>query len=116
MGQACRSWAPDHRGLRLRRRAWDDRSVCAGRSSGETGNTADKADRSPKPDRRCCEPRWSARRITPQTRPQLAKIYYNQLVDRSAEHRMALCVVAGYLARLGGRAIRREPPPTGVVI
>jgi hypothetical protein len=67
------------------------------------GNTAAKADRSPKPDRRRCEPRWSARRIAPQTRHQLAKIYYTQLVDCGAEHRKAQCMVAGHLARLGGR-------------
>lgn len=34
--------------------------------------------------------------------PQLAKIYYTQIVDRGADHRKALCIVAGHLAERPG--------------
>ena len=42
--------------------------------------------------------------------PQLAKIYYTQMVERGAEHLKALCVVAGRLAERGWAVMRRRMP------
>ncbi|WP_431880414.1 IS110 family transposase [Micromonospora marina] len=42
--------------------------------------------------------------------PQLAKIYYTQMVERGAEHLKALCVVAGRLAERAWTVMRRGMP------
>jgi transposase len=42
--------------------------------------------------------------------PQLAKIYYTQMVERGAEHLKALCVVAAALAERGWTVLRRGMP------
>jgi transposase len=42
--------------------------------------------------------------------PQLARIYYTQMVDRGAEHLKALCVVAGALAERGWAVMNRQMP------
>ena len=42
--------------------------------------------------------------------PQLAKIYYTQMVERGAEHLKALCVVAGRLAERAWAVMRRRMP------
>jgi transposase len=42
--------------------------------------------------------------------PQLAKIYYTQMVERGAEHLKALCVVAAALAERGWAVLRRGMP------
>jgi transposase len=42
--------------------------------------------------------------------PQLAKIYYTQMVERGAEHLKALCVVAGRLAERAWTVMRRRMP------
>jgi hypothetical protein len=36
--------------------------------------------------------------------PQLARVYYIQIVERGAEHIKALCVVAAHLAERGDHA------------
>lgn len=50
------------------------------------------------------------RRHRPQAGPQLAKIYYTQMVERGAEHLKALCVVAAALAERGWAVLRRGMP------
>jgi transposase len=42
--------------------------------------------------------------------PQLAKVYYEQMVERGAEHIKALCVVAGRLAERGWAVMHRRMP------
>jgi len=42
--------------------------------------------------------------------PQLAKVYYQQMVERGAEHIKALCVVAGRLAERGWAVMHRRMP------
>lgn len=42
--------------------------------------------------------------------PQLAKIYYTQMVERGAEHLKALCVVAGALAERAWTVLHRQMP------
>lgn len=42
--------------------------------------------------------------------PQLAKIYYQQMVERGAEHIKALCVVAARLAERGWAVMHRRMP------
>jgi transposase len=42
--------------------------------------------------------------------PQLAKIYYTQMVERGAEHLKALCVVAGALAERAWAVLNRRMP------
>jgi hypothetical protein len=42
--------------------------------------------------------------------PQLAKIYYTQIVDRGADHRKALCVVASHLADRAWTVMNRAMP------
>jgi transposase len=42
--------------------------------------------------------------------PQLAKIYYTQMVERGAEHLKALCVVAGALAERAWAVLHRQMP------
>lgn len=42
--------------------------------------------------------------------PQLAKIYYTQMVHRGAEHLKALCVVAGVLAERAWTVLNRQMP------
>lgn len=42
--------------------------------------------------------------------PQLAKIYYTQMVERGAEHTKALCVVAAALAERAWTVLRRGMP------
>lgn len=42
--------------------------------------------------------------------PQLARIYYLQMVERGADHLKALCVVAGHLAERTWAVLRREMP------
>ena len=42
--------------------------------------------------------------------PQLAKIYYTQMVDRGADHLKALCVVAAALAERAWAVMRRAMP------
>ncbi len=42
--------------------------------------------------------------------PQLAKIYYTQMVERGAEHLKALCVVAGALAERAWAVLQRRLP------
>jgi transposase len=42
--------------------------------------------------------------------PQLAKIYYQQMVERGAEHIKALCIVAGRLAERGWAVMNRRMP------
>jgi len=42
--------------------------------------------------------------------PQLAKIYYTQMVDRDADHIKALCVVAAALAERARAVLRRGMP------
>ena len=40
--------------------------------------------------------------------PQLARIYYTQMVERGAEHLKALCVVAGALAERAWAVMNRR--------
>lgn len=42
--------------------------------------------------------------------PQLARIYYQQMVERGADHLKANCVVAGHLAQRFWAVMRREMP------
>jgi hypothetical protein len=42
--------------------------------------------------------------------PQLARIYYTQVVERGAEHTKALCVVAAALAERAWTVMRRRMP------
>jgi hypothetical protein len=42
--------------------------------------------------------------------PQLARIYYTQMVERGAEHLKALCVVAGALAERAWAVMNRQMP------
>jgi transposase len=42
--------------------------------------------------------------------PQLARIYYVQMVERGASHQKALCVVAAHLAERLWRVVRRQTP------
>jgi transposase len=42
--------------------------------------------------------------------PQLAKIYYTQMVERGADHLKALCVVAGHLAERAWTVMNRAMP------
>ncbi len=42
--------------------------------------------------------------------PQLARIYYTQMVERGAEHHKALCVVAGALAERAWAVMNRQMP------
>jgi transposase len=42
--------------------------------------------------------------------PQLAKVYYMQMVERGAEHIKALCVVAAHLAERGWAVMNRRMP------
>ena len=42
--------------------------------------------------------------------PQLAKIYYTQMVERGAEHLKAVCVVAGALAERAWAVMNRQMP------
>ncbi len=42
--------------------------------------------------------------------PQLARIYYTQMVERGAEHLKALCVVAGALAERAWTVMNRQMP------
>ncbi len=46
----------------------------------------------------------------PQADPQLAKIYYTQMVDRGADHIKALCVVAAALAARAWTVMRHGMP------
>ncbi len=42
--------------------------------------------------------------------PQLAKIYYTQIVDRGSDHRKALCIVASHLAERAWTVMNRAMP------
>lgn len=42
--------------------------------------------------------------------PQLAKLYYTQIVERGADHRKALCVVASHLAERAWTVMNRAMP------
>lgn len=42
--------------------------------------------------------------------PQLAKIYYSQMVERGADHLKALCIVAGHLAERAWAVMNRAMP------
>ena len=42
--------------------------------------------------------------------PQLARIYYTQMVERGAEHLKAVCVVAGALAERAWTVMNRQMP------
>ena len=42
--------------------------------------------------------------------PQLARIYYTQMVERGAEHLKAVCVVAGALAERAWAVMNRQMP------
>ena len=70
-----------------------------------------RANPCPRPGRRCCAPPWSA----PPTHarkldPQLARIYYVQMVERGKDHLGALCVVAANLAERFWAVMNRGMP------
>ena len=70
-----------------------------------------RASRCPRPAPRCCAPPWSAPPTTPASQdPQLARIYYVQMVERGKDHLGALCVVAANLAERSWAVMNRGMP------
>jgi hypothetical protein len=70
-----------------------------------------KAGRCRKPDRRCYAPRSCAPSDTARKQdPQLARIYYVQMVERGKNHIGALCVVAAQLAERAWIVMNRQTP------
>src|SRR5450759_5014306 len=89
---------------------WADPARLAPRAS-ETGETDRKGQPMSKAGNRLLRPTLvrgadNARRVD----PQLAQIYYTQMVERGAEHLKACCVVAAHLAeRLHAVLVRGMP-------
>ena len=76
----------------------------------ETGDTDRKGQPCPRPGRRCCAPRSCRRRHARKQDPQLARIYYVQMVERGKNHLGALCVVAANLAERAWTVMKRDMP------
>jgi transposase len=70
-----------------------------------------KANRCPRLVRRCCAPRSVRAADTARKQdPQLARIYYVQMVERGKNHLGALCVVAAALAERAWIVMNRQTP------